>query len=186
MRQSRPRARRKSKRSRSRAAVRDGHLRRGRRSDEAAGRAGALRTDARRLSENSGSSASTWPPRPPRSGPGPDRDDALIRRPGQRRIRADQLDEKAWGWLTGRMSYLQGDLTDAGLLSAGSASIWRNSTRRRHRGQLSVLSRHCRSFLQRGGRGPRGCGPGRKRRRAMAPRRDREAVRPRPCCRRRR
>ena len=43
---------------------------------------------------------------------GPDRHDERVRRQGGGEFQADHIDQAAWRWLTDRMTYLQGDLTD--------------------------------------------------------------------------
>ena len=91
----------------------------------------------------------------------------------------DQIDQTAWRWLTDRMSYLQGDLTNAETLPPARRASRRTRQDGRHGGQPPLLSRRRRSLLQRGGCRSRGGGSGDGKRRTMAPGRDREAVRPR-------
>ena len=93
-------------------------------------------------------------------------------------FQADHIDQAAWRWLTDRMTYLQGDLTDPAAFSRIREHLAGLDKTAGTAGNASFLSRRRRSLLQRRGRGPRGCRPGDGKRRAMAPGRDREAVRP--------
>ena len=98
----------------------------------------------------------------------------------------DRIDEAAWKRLAEKMSYVQGDLTKPELYEKIRGALGRGGKGPWHAGQRHLLPRGRRSVLRHRGRAARQgeahrSGRGQERQAAvLAPRGDREAVRPQP------
>ena len=97
--------------------------------------------------------------------------------------RIDKVDEDTWKRLTNHITYIKGDLNDDGLYGKLKQHLDQESGSSR---QLFVLSGHSRPIFRSGGHSPRQggvvrgkLGSGWQETRALAPRGDRKAVRPR-------
>ena len=94
-------------------------------------------------------------------------------------FQADHIDQAAWRWLTDRMTYLQGDLTDDAHLQPARRASGGARQDGRHGRQPPLLPGRRRSLFQRCRRGLGEGRPGDGRKRSMAPGRHRETVRTR-------
>ena len=110
----------------------------------------------------------------------PHRHDERIRHQGRRRVPGRPYRPDGLAWLTDRMTYLQGDFDRPASLQPAEGASRGPRQDGRHGRQPSLLSRGRRPLLRHRRRRPRRGGHGDGRGRAMAARRHREAVRPRP------